>query len=598
MSGIQQKISDILSSAFTTAVDSLVAGGGVEEAAASALEQPIDPLVQASQHADFQANAAMSLSKRLKLKPRDIADAVVSVLDTVDAIETAEVAGPGFINLTLASDYLGECLSSLQQDERLGVVSTAGKTIVVDYSAPNVAKEMHVGHLRSTIIGDACVRLMEWMGHTVLRRNHIGDWGTPFGMLIEHLTDIGEAQATEELSLGDLNTFYRAAREKFESSEEFQNRARQRVVALQSGDEETLRLWQLLINQSQSYFVSVYEKMDVRLDGSEFFGESSYNDLLQPTLDELKDKGLVEKNDGAECLFPQGFVNRDKQPLPLIVKKTDGGFGYAATDLAALRNRIADLKAERLLYVVGTPQQQHLEMVYEAGRMAGWLESPVTAEHINFGSVLGADGKMFKSRSGDTIKLASLLQEAVDRSTAVIEEKNPDLDQQQRQEVAESVGIGAIKYADLSTERTRDYVFDFDQMLALEGNTAPYLQYANARIQSILRQAQSNQAQSNQGQAKEQGSIKVAHVAEQELAILLLKFPDVIAEVAESLLFHRLAGYLFSVATAYSKFYSQCPVLKAGDESTRQSRLALCELTSRVLSTGLSLLGIRSPNRM
>ena len=499
------------------------------------------------------------------------------------------MAGPGFINLTLADQFIGQQLGKLQKDEMLGVLPATASIIVVDYSAPNVAKEMHVGHLRSTIIGDACVRLLEWQGHTVLRRNHIGDWGTPFGMLIEHLLDIGEAQATEELSLGDLNTFYRAAREKFEADGGFQERARGRVVKLQSGDKETLRLWQLLIEQSQSYFVSVYRSMDVRLDGTEFYGESAYNDMLQPVLSELQDKGLIKESDGADCLYPAGFLNREKQPLPLIVRKTDGGFGYAATDLAAIRNRIVDLHADRILYVVGAPQKQHLEMVYEGARMAGWLKPPASAEHISFGSVLGTDGKMFKSRSGDTVKLAELLDEAIKRAQAVIEEKNPDLSAQERQLVAESVGMGAVKYADLSSERTKDYVFDFEQMLALEGNTAPYLQYAHARIQSILRQADN---------AELGGDINPAHDSERALALQLLRFSDVVREVTDTLLFHRLATWLYETASAYSSFYNNCPVLKAADAETRRSRLALCQLTASALATGLSLLGINSPDRM
>ena len=555
-----------------------------------------DPQLHTSKHADFQSDAAMSLARELRRKPRDIAAAVLPHLGGSELIESTELAGPGFINITLKDSALARLLDRQRQDERLGVPASDPQTIVVDYSAPNVAKEMHVGHLRSTIIGDACVRLLEWQGHTVLRRNHIGDWGTPFGKLIEHLLDIGEAEASDELSQGDLNGFYRAAHEKATASEAFQERARARVVALQSGDAETRRLWTLLIEQSQRYFISVYEQLDLRLDGSEFAGESTYNDSLEPTLAELTEKGLIEQSDGAECLFPPGFSNRDGQPLPLIVRKRGGGYGYAATDLAALRERTTETHADRLLYVVGSPQSQHLQMIYAAGRMAGWLIPPASAEHIAFGSILGADGKMFKSRAGDTVRLAALLDEAVARAAATIEAKNPDLDERARREVASAVGIGAIKYADLANERTRDYVFDFDRMLALEGNTAPYLQYAHARIQSILRKAVDGKGVSLE--QMDTGALQLDTGAERALAMRLLSFPDVVADVSRTLLFHRLATWLFELATAFSTFYATCPVLDPPTEATRLSRLALCRLTARTLATGLAVLGIRAPERM
>ncbi len=577
----------LMSAAFTEVANQI----GGETAA-----QPVDPLLQASRHADFQANAAMALAKALKKNPRDVATAVIEAVPANELIDQLEIAGPGFINITLAPGALGGLLAEQRADAMLGFKPPAQQTIVIDYSAPNVAKEMHVGHLRSTIIGDACVRLLEWQGHTVLRRNHLGDWGTPFGMLIEHLLDQGETESTQELSQGDLNGFYRAARQKFEASEEFQTRARNRVVSLQSGDAETLRLWQLLIEQSQKYFVHVYEQLEVRLDGTEFFGESAYNDELAPTLEELRTLGLIQTSDGAECLFPPGFTNRDGEPLPLIVRKRDGGYGYAATDLAALRQRTQTLHADRLLYVVGSPQSQHLEMVYEAGRMAGWLKPPATAEHIAFGSVLGSDGKMFKSRTGDTIRLSDLVKEAIDRAAATIEAKNPDLSPTERAEVAQMVGIGAIKYADLSSERTRDYVFDFDRMLALEGNTAPYMQYAHARVQSIVRRAMATHAIA--ATEIDQATMVIADEAEKVLAMQLLRFADIIEDVSGSLLFHRLATYLFDLATAYSGFYNSCPVVDAPDAETRLSRLALCRQTARALETGLSLLGIRAPERM
>lgn len=576
-----------MSAAFTQVASNI----GSDSAAES-----VDPVLQASRHADFQANAAMAMAKALKKNPREIAAAVIDVVEANELIDQLEIAGPGFINITLAPGALGGILEEQRADALLGYEPPERQTIVIDYSAPNVAKEMHVGHLRSTIIGDACVRLLEWQGHDVLRRNHLGDWGTPFGMLIEHLLDLGETEATEELSQGDLNGFYRAARQKFEASEEFQTRARNRVVSLQSGDAETLRLWKLLIEQSQKYFMQVYGQLEVRLDGSEFVGESAYNDELAPTLEELRNLGLIQTSDGAECLFPPGFSNRDGEPLPLIVRKRDGGYGYAATDLAALRQRTQTLHADRLLYVVGSPQSQHLEMVYEAGRMAGWLKPPATAEHIAFGSVLGSDGKMFKSRTGDTIRLSDLVNEAIERAAATIEEKNPELSAEERAEVAQMVGIGAVKYADLSSERTRDYVFDFDRMLALEGNTAPYMQYAHARVQSIVRRAM--ESHGIDAAEIDQAPMLIADEAEKVLALQLLRFANVIEDVTDSLLFHRLASYLFDLATAYSSFYNSCPVVDAPDAETRLSRLALCRLTARTLATGLSLLGIRAPERM
>ena len=580
-----------MSAAFSQVVEGIGAESGGQPA-----DSPIDPLLQASRHADFQANAAMAMGKAQKKNPREIAAAVIDAVADTELIDQLEIAGPGFINITLASSALGDLLAEQRADAFLGFKPAQQQTIVIDYSAPNVAKEMHVGHLRSTVIGDACVRLLEWQGHTVLRRNHLGDWGTPFGMLIEHLLDLGETEATQELSQGDLNSFYRAARQKFTDSEQFQTRARHRVVSLQSGDIETLRLWKLLIEQSQKYFMQVYAQLEVRLDGSEFFGESAYNEELDPTLKELRTLGLIQTSDDAECLFPPGFTNRDGEPLPLIVRKRDGGFGYAATDLAALRQRTQHLHADRLLYVVGSPQSQHLEMVYEAGRMAGWLQPPTTAEHIAFGSVLGSDGKMFKSRAGDTIRLSDLVKEAIERAAATIEAKNPELSSEERAQVAQMVGIGAIKYADLSSERTRDYVFDFDRMLALEGNTAPYIQYAHARIQSIIR----NVAASGGIDPTEidQASMDIVDKNEKALALQLLCFADVIDEVSGSLLFHRLANYLYDLATAFSSFYSACPVKDAPDAQTRLSRLALCRLTARTLNTGLSLLGIKAPDRM
>jgi arginyl-tRNA synthetase len=553
--------------------------------------EPADPVVRRSQRADFQADGALALARRLGRKPRDIAGEIVGRAELADVASAVEVAGPGFINVTVRDDTLGTLLTGIVGDPRLGVpIATSLETVIVDYSAPNVAKEMHVGHLRSTVIGDAVVRLLDWLGHQVIKANHVGDWGTPFGMLIEHLVDLGEDEAAHELSVGDLTAFYQAARQKFDADDSFKERSRQRVVALQGGDETTLRLWHLLVDQSERYFLAVYDRLDVRLAKPDFVGESFYNDMLESVVDELAELGMLRDSEGAKCVFPAGFTNRDGDPLPLIVRKSDGGYGYAATDLAAIRYRTGKLAATRLLYVVGTPQNQHLEMVYEAAREAGWLVEPARAEHVGFGSVLGTDGKILRTRAGTSIKLIELLDEAVARAADVVAEKNPSLDLAEREAVAGIVGIGAVKYADLSTDRRRDYVFDYDRMLSFDGNTAPYLQYAHTRIRSIFRRA---------GIEPPAGveSVVVAEPAERALALELLGFGDVVDDVAETLELHRLAGYLYGLATTFTSFYEQCPVLRAeGDVQT--SRLVLCDLTARTLAVGLGLLGIVAPDRM
>lgn len=553
--------------------------------------ESVDPVLRRSQRADFQANGALALGRRLGRDPRQIADEVLRNTRLEDLCATAEVAGPGYINLVVDNRLLGRLLAAMAPDARLGVPITASpETVVVDYSAPNTAKEMHVGHLRSTIIGDAAVRLLEWLGHTIVRENHVGDWGTPFGMLIEHLLDVGEAEASHELSVGDLDGFYKAARRKFDHDPGFQERARRRVVLLQRGDAETRRLWERLSEQSMQYFMTVYDRLGVRLTKADFIGESYYNDQLESVVDELDQLGLLRESEGAECVFPKGFTNRDGEPLPLIVRKRDGGFGYAATDLATIRHRVRDLGATRLLYVVGLPQQQYLAMLFEAAREAGWLTPPVRAEHVGFGSVLGTDGKLLRSRAGRAVKLIDLLDEAVARAAAAVAERNPSLDEQTRSEVAQAVGIGAVKYADLSTDRTKDYVFDYDRMLAFDGKTGPYLQYAHTRIRSIFRRAGIDAP----GVA---GAVTVSEPAERDLALELLQFGEVLEGVAKSLEFHRLANYLYELSTVFTAFYESCPVLRAEGE-VRQSRLVLCDLSARVLALGLGLLGITAPDQM
>jgi arginyl-tRNA synthetase len=554
--------------------------------------EPVDPVVRRSQHADFQSDGALALSRRLGRNPREIAAEVMERAELADLCDRVAISSPGFINLIVADQLLGRLIAELAPDDRLGVARAEHpETVVVDYSAPNAAKEMHVGHLRSTIIGDAVAHLLAWLGHTVIRQNHIGDWGTPFGMLIEHLVDVGEDGAADELSVGDLTGFYQAARVKFDSDPDFADRARRRVVLLQGGDPASRRLWTVLIRESKRYFAEVYRRLDVELTDADYDGESSHQGQLGSIVAELDSLGRLEISDGAACVFPAGFANRDGEPLPLIVRKRDGGYGYATTDLATIRHRLRDLGATRLLYVVGLPQRLHLEMIYQTAREAGWLKPPARSEHVGHGSVLGSDGKLLRTRAGGSVKLTALLDEAVARAGALVAEKNPALDPAERDEVAGAVGIGAVKYADLSTDRVKDYVFDLDRMLALDGNTAPYLQYAHARIRSIFRRAGTYARDGG-------GPVAVTEPAERELALELLGFPAVVREVSDTLELHRLARYLYRLASVFMGFYEKCPVLAAPEPAVRAGRLVLCDLTARTLRRGLGLLGISTPDRM
>lgn len=552
----------------------------------SVVGEPMDPFVRPSQVADFQADAAMRVARRLGRQPRDVAAEVVTAARLDDLCDAVDVAGPGFINLRLADSAIGRSLLQIGADERLGVPLRDPSVVVIDYSAPNIAKEMHVGHLRSTIIGDASARLLEWMGYAVIRQNHVGDWGTPFGMLIEHVVESGGHD--DAAAVGDLDALYRASRARFDEDADFRDRARGRVVLLQAGDEDTLDIWRWLVAVSRQYFESVYERLEVTLTDDDIVGESSYNDELEPTIAELEKKGLLKESDGALCGFVEGYTARDGSPLPLIVRKGDGGYGYAATDLAAIRRRTGDLDARRILYVVGLPQSQHLDMVFELARRAGWLDG-VEAEHIGFGSVLGPDGKMLRSRAGASVKLADLLVEAVDRARELIDARGSRLPDAAKATLAHQLGVGAVKYADLSTDRRKDYVFDLTRMLALDGDTAPYLQYAHARIRSILRK--------HAGQPNEPDVMEFERPVERELALGIAQFADVLEDIADSLEFHRLTTYLFGLATTFSSFYEQCPVLRAPD-ALRASRLQLCDVTARVLKRGLGVLGIEAPDRV
>ncbi len=561
------------------------------QAAFDAIEPGADPVLRASDRADFQANGVLALAKRVGRSPREVADEVVAAADLDDLCAAVEVSGPGFINLTLSDEFVTAQVAVMGSDDRLGVAPAADpQTIVIDYSAPNVAKEMHVGHLRSTVIGDALARVLGFLGHEVLRENHIGDWGTPFGMLIEHLIDVGGSDDAESFSVRDLNEFYAQARLLFDSDPAFSERSRRRVVLLQGGDPETLRLWEIFVAESLRHIDEVYGMLGVLLTDDDIAGESSYNPLLPVVVDELAARGLLVEDHGAQCVFPEGFTNRQGDPLPLIVRKSDGGYGYPATDLACIRDRTQRRHATTIVYVVGAEQTLHLRLVFAVAALAGYLPDTSAAVHVGFGLILGADGKKFSSRSRGSERLVDLLDEGVARATASMAARSSDLGAGQRADVARRLGIGAVKYADLSTERMRDYVFDWDRMLAFEGNTGPYLQYAHARIRSIFRRA---------GVPAPDRAARplIEEPAERALAMQLLGFCEAVEATAAGYNPARLCTYLFDLATTFTTFYEGCRVL-VDDEALRNSRLGLCDLTARVLELGLSLLGMEAPDQM
>lgn len=555
---------------------------------------PAEALVRPSSRdgVDFQCNVAMSLGKKLGKPPRDVAQTIVDNLGADDMMSGLEIAGPGFINISLKDEWLGKQTAALLGDPRIGAPVAEPRRFAIDYSSPNVAKEMHVGHLRSSIIGDAILRMLRFAGHEVIPHNHLGDWGTQFGMLIEHLVDDGwtVGQDSSQHSISDLNSLYQAARKKFDADDDFAVRARKRVVMLQGGHGETLALWKELVEESTRHFDKVYELLGIELTPKDIYGESFYNPALADVIEELEEKKLTEVSDGALCVFPPGFTNRDGDRLPLIVRKRDGGYGYATTDLATARYWTQDRGATDLLYVVGTPQAQHFKMIFEAARLAGWLHADNSAAHIGFGSILGDDGKTIRTRAGGSIKLVELLNEAIERAATTVAERT-ELDAAERAEVARAVGIGAVKYADLSSDREKDYVFSWERMLAMDGNTAVYLQYANTRILSILRKA------TNQPSAIP--PVVLDEPAERDLALQLLQWPPALEAAVNAYAPHKLCGYLYETATAFSGFYENCPILsEATPEATRQSRLVLAQITSNVLTLGLSLLGIAAPERL
>ena len=566
-------------------------------AAAAAIETVLgpdfageDPVIRPSQFADVQINAALALAKRAGRPPREVASEIADALALDGLAASIEVSGPGFINVTFDDDAIAGLTTELAGDPRAGIPLQDPRTIAIDYSAPNVAKEMHVAHLRTTVVGDALARTLETLGHRVIRQNHIGDWGTNFGMLIERLVEVGPESAEAATVETDPNAFYQSAYARFQEDPAFADRARGRVVDLQAGDPPALELWERLFERSRVYFNRIYSTLGVTLTDEHLAGESTYNNQLDGICRELEERGIAVESDGALCVFPEGFTGRDGEPLPLIVRKSDGGYGYATTDLATIRYRVAALGADRVLYVVGATQALHLQMVFATARLAGWLPDDVEVVHVQIGTVLGEDHKMLKTRSGNPLRLMALLDEAVVRAREVIDTARPDLDEETRARIAPSVGIGAVKYADLSVAHDSEYVFDLDRMVQFSGNTGPYMQYAAARIRSVFRNA-------GREPSAQTAPIGIAEPAERELALRLLEFGAVVASVGDDLAPHRLCAHLFEIAQAFSAFYESCPILKA-DDATRESRLSLAAATLHVITTGLDLLGVDAPERM
>jgi arginyl-tRNA synthetase len=540
-----------------------------------------DPVLRPSRFADFQADGVLAAAKALGKKPRELAEEVAKLAEESELVKAAAASGPGFVNIWVSESALAESVARAAAGEQLPPSQPRSLRYVIDYSSPNVAKEMHVGHLRSTIIGDSLARMARLLGHEVIRQNHIGDWGTPFGMLIEYLEETGAAQL-DLLRAGELDAFYKAARARFDASEEFRERARARVVRLQQGDPETRRLWQEIVAASEQYFEEVYHALGVELSSEDVRGESAYQDAVEEVVAELLEKGVAVVDQGAVCYFPSSGG-------PLIIRKADGGFGYAATDLAAIKYRIRELRADVVLYVVGLPQAHHLASCFEAARRAGWVPDGVELVHVGFGSVLGPDRKMLRSRSGESVRLMDLIEEGVKRAGEEMRRRGMAFDE----EAARAVAVAAIKYADLSTEREQDYVFDWDRMLSFEGNTGPYLQYAHARICSIF--AKGGIAA---GAPVEDESLSIKEDAERRLALVIAQYPDALVEAFSTYHPHRLCAYLYGLASAFSAFYETCPVLAAPDERAMKTRLALSAATRRCLAEGLEALGIRPLERM
>lgn len=560
----------------------------------------LEPAVEAASNAafgDFQSNMALTLSKQLKQAPRAIAEKIVGNLEANGIYETPTIAGPGFINIRLKKEFLESEINKIKNDERIGIPKAAPpKTVIVDMSSPNIAKEMHVGHLRSTIIGDSIARTYEFLGHKVIKVNHVGDWGTQFGMLIAELKEKYPKALTESnaLELGDLVDFYKQSKKHFDEDAEFKLRAQHEVVRLQSGDPDSVKAWKLLCDQSRKAFNEIYQMLDIR--NLEERGESFYNDMLADTVKELEEKGLAVENQGAKCVFLDGFLNEEGNPLPLIVQKKDGGFNYAATDVSALRHRVEQDHADEIIYVVGAEQSLHLQMIRLAASKAGWLPDHVRTEHVGFGAVLGEDGKKLKTRSGETVRLKDLLDEAVEHAREDLEARLKERDRQEPEEwkadVSRLIGTAAVKYADLSLNRMTNYLFSFKKMLSLQGNTAPYMMYAYVRVRGISRGGGVDLSKLD-----ENAKVLLNEPTELELAKQLLKIDDVLESVVHDFLPNRICEYLFELSQKFNQFYEACQVLNA-EEPIRNSRLILCDMTARSIKLGMSLLGINLPERM
>ena len=543
------------------------------------------------QFGDYQANGVMAVAKKLGMAPRQLAEQVLSHLDLNGIANKVEIAGPGFINIFLDPAFLADNVNRALQSERLGVTKPQAQTIVVDYSAPNVAKEMHVGHLRSTIIGDASVRTLEFLGHKVIRANHVGDWGTQFGMLIAYLEKQQQENAGE-MALADLEGFYREAKKHYDEDEAFAERARSYVVKLQGGDENFLQMWRKLVDITMSQNQITYDRLNVTLTRDDVMGESLYNPMLPGIVADLKAKGLAVESEGATVVFLDEYKNKEGEPMGVIIQKKDGGYLYTTTDIACAKYRYETLHADRVLYYIDSRQHQHLMQAWTIVRKAGYVPDSVPLEHHMFGMMLGKDGKPFKTRAGGTVKLADLLDEALERARRLVAEKNPDMSADELENLAKVVGIGAVKYADLSKNRTTDYVFDWDNMLAFEGNTAPYMQYAYTRVLSVFRKAGIDE------NAMNDAPVVIAEDREAQLAARLLQFEETLSVVAREGTPHVMCAYLYDLAGLFSGFYEHCPILSAESEETRNSRLKLALLTAKTLKLGLDTLGIETVERM
>ena len=543
------------------------------------------------QFGDYQANGIMPAAKKLGLNPREFAQSVLDKAELQDIAEKTEIAGPGFINIFLKDTWLADNISRAVQDPKLGVHNPEKQTVVVDYSSPNVAKEMHVGHLRSTIIGDAVVRTLEFLGNHVIRANHVGDWGTQFGMLIAYLEKM-ENEHASEMELSDLEAFYRAAKKHYDEDPVFAEKARNYVVKLQSGDEYCRTMWQKLVKITMQQNQHNYDRLNVTLTDKDVMGESLYNPMLPGIVEDLKKQGLALEDDGALVVYLDEFKNKDGDPMGVIVQKKDGGFLYTTTDIAAAKYRYETLKANRALVFSDTRQSQHMQQAWLITRKAGYVPDSFQLEHKNFGMMLGKDGKPFKTRSGDTVKLADLLDEAIERAGVLISQKSTALSEQEKADVIEAVGIGSVKYADLSKNRTTDYVFDWDNMLSFEGNTAPYMQYAYTRIRSIFNRSQIALSE------VEQAQLSITDEKERALAIKLLQFEEAVQVVGKEGTPHVLCAYLYELAGVFSSFYEHCPILNNNDQQVKLSRLKLALLTERTLKQGLDLLGIKTVEKM